>query len=51
MILLATIRSFRTTPGGLVHLEHRRLAANDLAQRGVRGDDALGLQPEGSGHG
>merc|ERR1711959_41102 len=29
----------------LVHLEHRRLAANDLAQRGVRGDGALGVQP------
>merc|ERR1711959_144751 len=28
----------------LVHLEHRRLAANDLAQRGVRGDGALRLQ-------
>merc|ERR1711959_290877 len=28
----------------LAHLEHRRLAANDLAQRGVRGDGALGVQ-------
>ena len=36
---------------GLVHLEHVRLAANHLAQRGVRGDHALVVQPEGSGHG
>ena len=35
----------------LVHLEHVRLAANHLAQRGVRGDHALVVQPEENGHG